>query len=191
MTQDTQVQSRPQADGADRPFDAHDHMRVGHVGPAFTPPASHLLQARDAAVTALVEPLARMLYQAFQAQHLGAFDDVAFEDLTNVAKAKVVKDARVALHLQSPLYRSEAERQVKLTYRDAMKDSAQHFPFLNPVADHHEQHRREQAMAHVLRYLDAIDLPTLMAVAHRMALTEPLKMSEQKQVTLTALRGMF
>lgn len=202
-----EVQAQPQADGDPRNImDAQELLRgrafrssqdgpvrvhAGAVGPAFGPPASHVLMARDAAVTALVEPMARMLYQAFQAQHLGAFDDVEFDDLSTSAKQRLVNDARCALHWQSPLYRSEAERMVKATVMESLETTAMHYPVLNPVADQQEQNRRKGAFAHALRAFSNVDLPTLMFVAYRLALTRPLPYGEQKQVTLTALRGMF
>lgn len=203
MTQVTATRTQPQADGADRPFDTNsepDEMPVrtgpklvitGAVGPAFRPPASHQIAKRDADVTALVEPMARMLYQAFQAQHFGLFDDVSFDELEPPAKQKLVDDARVALHLQSPLYRAEVERLGRLTVIDAMATSANLFPLTNPVADEREQERRKQAMTSVTEHLRLVDLPNLLRVSDRMVLTKPLPWGADKQVTLTALRGMF
>lgn len=184
--------SHPQADGDRRPIGYSGPVRVvtGTAGPAFGPPASHVLMARDAAVTALVEPMARMLYQAFQAHQLGLFDCIEFDDLSIAAKTKLVEDARCALHLQSPLYKAEAERQAKLTFTEALENVARHYPFLNPVADDREEARRKQAIDAVIKACTLLELPALMSVAHRMALTGKLQMSDQKQVTLTTLRGV-
>jgi hypothetical protein len=196
--QSTVRQSSPQADGfsgfeneeADAmPFTGPVRVAGGAVGPAFGPPAEHLIKARDAAITAMVEPLARMLYQAMQIQHLGAIDDMPFEDLSNAAKQRLVNDARCALHGQSPLYRSEMERQVKLQVTDSLATTALHFPFTNPVADEREQERRRQAMESVVRAMKAVDMSTQFFVAQRFALTQPLTWSAQKQVTLTTLMG--
>jgi hypothetical protein len=188
-SQSTRIESQPQADGDSRPFVGPECVHAGAVGPSFGPPAEHVIKARDAAITAMVEPLARMLYQAFQIQHLGAFDHVPFEDLSNAAKHRLVNDARCALHLQSPLYRREMERQVKLTFEEGLETTVLHFPEMNPVADDRVREMRKQAIEYVTRSMGHVDMSTLFLVSQRMALTTPLQLSAQKQVTLTVLRG--
>lgn len=190
MNNHTEVHSQPQADGDSRPFDTRDmggrvRVHVEKSGPGFHPS----LQKRDADLATLVEPMARLLYRAMQVQALGAVDHVLFDDLPVATKGQLVADARVALHLQSGLYRNEAERAARLTFHDALKDAAVHYPHLNPVADEKEIAARRKAIAHCVGFMALLKVPEVMLDAYRRTLTTPLTMGATAQVTLTALRG--
>lgn len=187
-TDSNAIHSSPQADGDSRPFRAVQPRQLVHVeksGPGFHP----TLQQRDAAITALVEPMARLLFQALQVQALGAIDDWTFEQLPVRAKNELITEARIALHRQSPLYRDEAKRQSQVAFDAALKDAAIHYPHMNPVADDAEIGQRRRAILHVVEFLRLLRVSDVIREVHDAALSTPIRMGATAQIALTALRG--
>lgn len=192
LTKSSVSHSIPQDAGADRPFrlpsEIHGPVMV-HTeksGPAF---ASPRLQKRDQALTELVEPMARLLYRAMQAQALGAIDHVRFKELPVVTMEQLVADAREALHRQSTLYRDLAVRAVRQELSDWLSLAKLHYAELNPVATDREKAERQRAIDHVAQCFEILGVGKFVLDAYHRAMTTPLPMSAPSQETLTVLRG--
>lgn len=188
-SQRNRIEPLPQADGDSRPFDTHGASGPTLVHAEKSGPAFSLLQKRDAALTSLVEPMARLLYRAMQVQALGAIDYVLFDDLPVATKGQLIADAREALHRQSTLYRDIADRAVRRELSDWLDMAKLHYAELNPSATDAQKAERQKAIDHVAQNFQILGVAKFVMDAYHRAMTTPLTMSARSQETLTVVRG--
>lgn len=194
MTQSTASQPLPQGDGrpgesTNRPFYVGGVNFQSRRGPAFQPSAIRSIEARDLAITLLVDRLVPILFEAMQAHALGAIDGITLDELPEETITALRRQARLALNSQSTLHRDEARRMARLALAKEVRNAALHFPYLNPLADETEQRRRNSAMNVVMRHLELLKVDEQITEAFEAALAEPMTGSAGSQVARTAIGG--